>query len=91
MFHRQGKPIVDYRGSWEAACTAAGCPGRIPHDLRRTAARNLLRAGVAQSWAMKLLGHKTDAIFRRYAITNEADLREAVLKLAESRSKMGAT
>jgi integrase len=89
VFHREGRKIVDYRDAWAAACKAAGCVGRIPHDLRRTAARNLLRAGVADTWAMRLMGHETRSIFDRYAISNEVDLREAVTKLAESREKMG--
>lgn len=84
VFHRSGRPIKDYTDAWRKACAAAGVPGRIPHDFRRTAVRNLLRAGVPESWAMKLTGHKTPAVFRRYAITNEADLREAVGKLAAS-------
>jgi integrase len=54
----------------------AGCPGRIPHDLRRTAVRNLERAGVPRSAAMKMVGHKTEAIYRRYAITDKAMLKE---------------
>ena len=82
VFHRAGRPIRDFSHAWRKACTAAGLGGRIPHDFRRTAARNLLRAGVPESWAMQLTGHKTAAIFRRYAITNEADLREAVMRLA---------
>jgi integrase len=82
VFHRAGRPIRDFSHAWRKACTAVGLAGRIPHDFRRTAARNLLRAGVPESWAMQLTGHKTAAIFRRYAITNEADLREAVTRLA---------
>jgi integrase len=66
-------------------------PGRIPHDFRRMAARNLLRAGVPESWAMQLTGRKTPAIFRRYAITNEAHLREAVTKLAGSLEAISRT
>jgi integrase len=55
----------------------AGVPGRIPHDFGRTAVRNLERAGVPRSTAMKMVGHKTESIYRRYAIVTESDLREA--------------
>lgn len=61
---------------------AAGLHGRLVHDLRRTAVRNLERAGVSRSVAMKLTGHKTEAVYRRYAITSAADLSEGVAKLA---------
>jgi integrase len=56
-------------------------PGRIPHDFRRTAVRNLERAGVPRSAAMGMLGHKTESVYRRYAIVDAALLREAALKL----------
>jgi integrase len=58
-----------------------GVPGRIPHDFRRTAVRNLERRGVARSVAMKITGHKTESVYRRYAIVSDADLREATEKL----------
>jgi integrase len=82
VFHRGGRPIRDFRTAWANACRLAGVPGRIPHDFRRTAVRNLERAGVSRSVAMKMTGHKTEAVYRRYAIVSESDLRDAAKKLA---------
>jgi integrase len=84
VFHRNGKRIKTFKGAWAKACTAAGYPGRIPHDLRRSAVRNMERAGLSRSVAMQLTGHKTEAVYRRYAITSEADLREGVARLNEA-------
>jgi integrase len=80
--HPDGRRIKDFRGAWAKACKAAGVPGRLVHDFRRTAVRNLERAGVPRSAAMKLTGHKTEAVYRRYAITDSAMLQEAAVKLA---------
>lgn len=71
--------------AWRRACREAGVPGRLFHDLRRTAVRNLERARVPRSVAMKLTGHLTESVFKRYAIVDEADLAEGVAKLAQSR------
>jgi len=56
VFHRDGEPIKELRGTWKTACNTAGLPGRIVHDFRRTAVRNLERGGVPRSVAMKLTG-----------------------------------
>jgi integrase len=85
VFHRHGKPIRDFREAWRNACRRAGLVGMIPHDFRRTAVRNLERAGVPRSVAMKLVGHKTESIYRRYAIVSQRDLAEGVAKLAALR------
>src|SRR6267142_1006294 len=81
LFHRAGRPIKSFRRAWLTACTAARLSGRIPHDFRRTAVRNLERAGVPRSTAMKMVGHKTESIYRRYAIVDEAMLKEGAAKL----------
>ncbi len=81
----QGRPLREVRTIarvWEKACKKASCPGRLFHDLRRTAVRNLERAGVPRSIAMKITGHKTEAVYRRYAIVNEADVAEGLERLA---------
>ena len=97
VFHRNGRLIKSFRKAWADACLAAGVPGMIPHDFRRTAVRNLERAGVSRSAAMKLTGHKTESVYRRYAIVSEGDLAEGVRKLAaiketkgKARAKQGA-
>lgn len=82
VFHRNGKPIVAYAKAWRAACARAGVAGRLVHDMRRTAVRNLERAAVPRSVAMRLTGHKTEAVYRRYAISSAADLARGVEKLA---------
>jgi hypothetical protein len=64
-------------------------PAHIPHDLRRTAVRNLERAGVPRSTA-KTVGHKTESIYRRYAIVDETMLKEGGAKLADTPRHAGA-
>lgn len=78
---KRAKPITTFGKAWKLACKDAGCPGRIVHDMRRTAVRNLVRSGVPQSVAMKMTGHKTDSVFRRYDIASTSDLRDASRKL----------
>jgi integrase len=82
LFHRDGSRIKDFRGAWASACKGAGIAKRIPHDFRRTAVRNLERAGVPRSAAMAMVGHRTESIYRRYAIADEAMLKEGAIKLA---------
>ena len=82
VFHRQGEPIHWFYDSWRNACEAAGVPGRYLHDLRRTAIRNLVRAGVSEGVAMKMCGHKTRAIFDRYNVTSEKDIHSAAARLS---------
>ncbi|HVA76592.1 MAG TPA: site-specific integrase [Candidatus Binataceae bacterium] len=82
FFHPNGSEIRDFRKAFNNACDRAGLKGLIPHDFRRCAARGLLRAGVSQPVAMKLLGHETAEIFRRYSIVDSGMLAEAGKKLA---------
>jgi len=82
VFHRAGEPIRCFGDAWATACKKAGKPALLVHDLRRSAARRMVLAGVPQPVAMKLLGHLTPSIFLRYAIVSDADLAEGVAKLA---------
>jgi len=83
VFHRDGNPILSMDAAWRSAAERAGLKGMLFHDLRRTAVRNLERAGVPRSVAMKLTGHKTESVYRRYAIADAKALAEGVEKLAK--------
>ena len=72
---------------WDEACKAAGLEGLTPHDLRRSAVRNMKRAGVVDSVAMRITGHKTRSMYDRYDIVDETDLIDAGQKLAEYAAK----
>jgi integrase len=89
VFHRvsrgrPGQPIRKYHVQWRHAVKAAGLtPGLIPYDLRRSAIRNMLRAGAIEAVIMKISGHRTRATFDRYNIVNEEDTRQAIIRTVD--------
>jgi integrase len=82
VFSRDGVTVRAWRTALRDACQKAKVPHRLLHDCRRTAARNLIRAGVPERIAMLLTGHKTRAVFDRYNIVNEQELLTAGERLA---------
>jgi integrase len=78
----EGRPVDNFSAVWRRACEAVGLEGRLFHDLRRSAARNMDRAGVSRHVAMQITGHKTEAMYRRYNIVNDADVKAALEKTA---------
>ena len=82
-----GEPLGTFNKAWARACHAAGVPGRVLHDFRRTAVRNLVRAGVPERVAMQMVGWKSRQMLDRYHIVSAGDLIEAARKLDAARSR----
>ena len=94
VFHRCGRPILEFPKSWEQACVRAGLEDLLFHDLRRSAVQNLTRVGIPEKIAMQITGHKTRSVFDRYNIVSERDIRKAGQRagryLAEKDTKTGS-
>jgi site-specific recombinase XerD len=79
--HRLGERRRDYRKAWTTACRNAEVVGRVRHDFRRTAVRNMVNRGISERVAMTITGHKTRSVFDRYHIVSPRDLAEAAQRL----------
>jgi integrase len=82
-----GDPVLDFRVSWRKMCIVAKVSVLL-HDFRRSAVRNMTRAGVSRDVAKKISGHQTDSIFSRYNITDENDLADAAAMI-QARREIG--
>jgi integrase len=79
----RGQRIKSFRTSWAKAYQEAGCPKMLRHDLRRTAARNMINLGVSERIAMAVLGHKTTSMLHRYCIVSPGDLKDVAWRLSD--------
>ena len=82
VFLYNGKPVRDVKTAFKKACRETGITSFRLHDLRHTASTNLRRAGVDATTAMKIIGHKSERMHRRYNTVEPEDLRRAVSQLA---------
>ncbi len=90
VFHHGGAPIKEFRKAWKNACELAGVPELKFHDLRRTAVRNMRRSGVPQVVRMRITGHRTDSMERRYNIVDIEDIQSAKVLMQQKTKPEGS-
>jgi integrase len=87
VFHRNGKPIKDFRKAFKAAAKEEGLEGLLPHDMRRSGIRNFTKAGLGESEGMSISGHETNSVYKRYNIIDEEMQRQALQRVQEQQRK----
>ncbi|MGH7731006.1 MAG: tyrosine-type recombinase/integrase [Candidatus Eiseniibacteriota bacterium] len=90
VFHYHGRALPEgLKRCWRSACRKVGLEARLFHDLRRSFIQRCEDLGVARSSAMKITGHRTEAVYARYAIAPRASLSAAFRKLANGQQEEG--
>jgi integrase len=88
LTRKKGQRVQDFRKLWARVCKRAGVPGFRLNDFRRTSIRNMVRTGIPRTVAKLISGHRTDAVFDRYDITDlERDIDDAAHRMYERRQK----